>query len=553
MINATCPNCKRALRIADQYVGKTVKCAYCQTQFVAQNATGSRPAMPASGSKPVMPAVPNPNVFEEETIAGPPPGYRPGPPAYPAPPAPAPYPGVFDEATVLGPAPGSATVRRSGATPSNPSGSHPSLRVPAVPQEPLPFDGPPPLPPRRRQAVGGTFQFGSLIVCIFSLAVIAGSLTGIVTLLRAKSDQGHAAGATGPAEMWAVITIETGGSRFLAIQVTPTSESYDFTKVDTAQKDIKFDPDKVGAALYRESTMAELESALQLFLAIAKDKEVPSDHLFVVANRGVVEVSKTDEKLVDKAKDRLSSVVRKVLDQPLAFISVDDEAKYGVLGIIPPRDRDDSASFDIGSTFVKMGFNSSRGMVETAKFDGTKAFISRVEPNAKKAPLGLPEFNREAVRIRSFDFLPALTKTFDEKPAFRNRPKYHIMGGAAWVVSTIEHPKDPEKNHRVSLTSNEIDDYINLIKDCKNFDDVKEDALSRARTPADRKWAEAQLKDIGDKLDMKFLIASGHMLKMFSDACAWRSGKEVQFFTDGLYAWPLGYVLVKSGHEPKPR
>jgi predicted Zn finger-like uncharacterized protein len=77
MVTTTCPSCKVSLKIAEEIIGKTVKCPKCQHQFVAPGSDD----VPDPSPIDVSPSLPNPldDLVSQVAFQQPPQGYAPVP------------------------------------------------------------------------------------------------------------------------------------------------------------------------------------------------------------------------------------------------------------------------------------------------------------------------------------------------------------------------------------------------------------------------------------------------------------------------------------------
>lgn len=328
------------------------------------------------------------------------------------------------------------------------------------------------------------------------------------------------------------------------LELTPTGDSYQFGLIDNEQSGIDFSSGG-GSAPYPDSVLNELQTAVKKFADFAQEKGVPKDNLLVVANSGVVQRFDKDAATMEAAKKLLSDTVQKAVSLPLTHLNPKQEAEYGALGCIPPDERLTAVSLDIGSSNVKIGYSASKRVFEAAEFPfGTKKFAQQVKTSSGS----IADFAREAASLRDSVLRKPLDELLQSKPAIKGRTKYHLMGGASWAVATIAKPDDIG-SIRVVIKPEDVENYNDLVAKCKDFEALKEQVLSRVTKPEQRQRVSEELQRIGDRLDMKFLVSAGQMLKVFSDACNWKSGAEVKFFSNGLYAWPLGFILTNSKYE----
>ena len=63
-----------------------------------------------------------------------------------------------------------------------------------------------------------------------------------------------------------------------------------------------------------------------------------------------------------------------------------------------------------------------------------------------------------------------------------------------------------------------------------------------------RERADRAFAALGDRNQLDDLVAAAKILQAVAEECQFR-GKDVRFYTKGPFAWPLGYLLTRSGVE----
>ena len=517
-INVTCPNpaCLRTLRVEDRFLGKKVKCKFCSQPLLIEVQAEPPVAPPDLSTMQLSHAD---NVFEQQTIAG----AAPVPMAEPIPmAAPAGWPDV-----------------RS--------------------------DGPPPLPPAA--AAPPKLKVGALVVSLVSLAVICGSVAGIVTLRRpAAAKDGTANAAAGPIERHAAIALESGGVRLVVAPLRRAGDSYELGELELQNKraplavqpgEPGLNPDKLGPAM----------RVVGEFIQVSKGRNVPDANLLVVCNSGVLKELEKDPAALARAKATLEQKVRDAGGADVTYITADDEARFGAIGCVPPEDRVTSVLLDLGNSAAKCGYHDAGGAFTGFGITplGRRTFTVAVNderprprpaaPFPKKGPGQAPKggpsgprpFVTVAEELRPSHLNAPLARTARDWPALTARKKYHLLGGVAWAAATLTHPAEVGEK-RVTLTAKDVQNLDALVSGSPSAEAVKAKVLGPLPAGPAKDRATKEVGAVIEDQGHDGLVASAKILRALADECDFGT-KSVQFFRDSLYAWPLGYLLVRSGVE----
>jgi hypothetical protein len=521
MINAVCPNpkCGRSLKMEERFIGKKVACIHChqpfQVEVVSPSATATAATAPDATTTPGLPGW---DVFGEKTIAGPMPAGYPSAPSM-APPV--------------------------------PSATHPPAPA-RVPTPPTP-GGPPPLPPRS-QSVGAGLRVGPLLVSIVSIAITAGSLAGIVHALRGPTPEtaGEAPAAENvPAERWAAVAIESGGVRLVIVDGKKVPGAPEIAPVHVTNRDWKLG-DLPPALTARPSTFDELEGILAKYNEALAANNVPADRRLVACNSGVFGSAKDAERA--KLQEWFRASVKKTLNRDVEIVDAALEAEYGARGSIPPnvQVRMKAVSMDIGSSATRFGYFDTPKTFRGSEFKaGAKSAQTEITNLMKSKPGKAPFRAAAAEWKRAND--EAIRKLANETPPLKNHERYYLLGGTPWAVTVLSHPQEfgtapDDRPGDIPITPGDIDLVLRLTEEKPDFTAVKAAVLEKVPAGPSREQADVELTRVGNAFTLERLSAAATLLKSYSDECQF-SKKQVRFFTRSLFAWPLGYILVKGNFE----
>lgn len=571
--------------IAEQFVGKRVKCKFCGEAFALEVLPPSPPAPPAPVEILDLPEADAGEIFEQRTIG----------PGVPPPVLPNWGEGVFEQQTIgpggMSPPPpmetgdevfAQQTFVPGAAPPSSPMGGHPGFgqtplrydppaadpvaAIPSLPSpnhwgdqyatgqgfsaNPLPAPTPqqpsrhpPPLPPKPPAPLN--IRIWPLVISIISLAVTAGSLAGIF-IIRNPTEQKAQAGSASLGRH-ACIAIESSGVRLLVVDLHKTETSYDFSfATEPANREVPLRPQK-GAKELAPDKLDEAMKAVTSFVQKCKDQhEVPAENLVVACNSGVVSEFKNNPTALEAVKQNLSNRVREAGGGELIHVTPDVEARFGTLGCIPPSDRFDAILLDIGGSTVKCGYHDKDGSFTPVPLPfGTNVYEDIVTAVFKQQKRPFP-IVAESLRFEKLN--TPLIQAKKDRPPLVNRKKYHILGGASWAASVITHPTELSKT-RITLTAEDIRRFNDLVSaPGQTMDGVRKAVLDPLPTGPTHEKAAEEFGRVSDRFPLTRLISAAKILRACSEECEFQ-GKQVQFFTHGLHAWLLGCLLAKTGLE----
>ncbi|MBA4064255.1 MAG: hypothetical protein C0501_11175 [Isosphaera sp.] len=496
MISVVCPNpsCRRPLRVDDRSAGQAVECVYCQCRFEV-------------------------DLLPDETTSG----------------------AAAVGGTLSSPGPG-----RHPTTVDWPVGQYLDEAVPRRPGDP------PPLPPRA-DAAGSGLRVGPLLVSIVSVAVIAGSLAGIISLLR-PAPEGPGPAPAGAAERWAAVAVESSGVRLVIVDVSRTADGREVAGLTVDTKKNRdwggFAPPKGAGPKVPPEPLAELERILAKYAEEVKARNVPPARFLVASNGKVLRPFAGADQA--EAEQALRAAVRKGTGQDLDVVNPQDEIAHAARGAIAHKHRTVSALFDIGRGATGHGYFDTTTSFRGAELkDGLTACEKEIAAHAAKEKVPFPAAADACRRALAERVGAAATST----PALRNSSRYYLFGGSAWALAVVTHPEafvpDPDaRAAEVRIAPGDVDRYLALVRSAGSFAEVKKDALDRRPpgTPPDH--LDAELSAVGRQFNVQQLVAGGTLLKALSDECQLAGpDKVVNFYINSLHAWPVGYILTRGGFE----
>lgn len=509
MINVPCPNpgCGRTLRMSEKFIGKKVGCTYCAQPFVVESAPPPSEQVTTSG------------------LAAP-------------------------TASAVTTAPGTSSTLASGKSAVAPAMSSASSRAAAPPppapedaEEPEPPRGPPRLPSGPRE-VGAGLRVGSLLVSLLSLAVIAGSLAGIVWILRGPA---AAQEQEEQAQRWAAVSIESKGVRLLIVDAKHGDGNPEFIPLEMGNRDWSVTMPKPLPGSPPQA-VTDLEAILAKMNETLDQYEVPREYRRVACTNKLLD--DVEERDRERAQKWLEASVRDKLGLKLDVIDAGLEAEYGARASIARRYRKTSLYLDIGTGSTKYGYfedgSNFRGL--SAKLGGRQA-QDEIGKIAKDQKLTAAEAAEKWRPVGD----KAVTDLTAEAPKLESAERYYLFGGTAWAATVLSRPNyfrhaADKRDATVKLTADDIATALSIAKTHKTPAEIKQAVLAKAEAP--RGALDEELDRVLEVFRPDQLVARLSLLKCFSDKCGFATGKkEVLFYTRGLHAWPLGYIAVEGGFE----
>ncbi len=274
--------------------------------------------------------------------------------------------------------------------------------------------------------------------------------------------------------------------------------------------------------------------AVQGFLDDFAKQGIPANHIYVVGSSSLGEGLRHD--LLEKAIGGLQPTPV----NPMGFVNVEQESTFGfkgVLGMLPEHWRQirtlEAVTIDIGSGNTKGAYQTTAGPLVYFSVN----FGTRVATDAILASKEKPDSLRKAAdNWRSSVLEPQLHSEIQNRQGIVSRNRVYLIGGAVWALATHTHPEDStSKFPRIDAKS------IDVLMDRALSSNAEEDLCNDARK---RKYPE--VGKVCETFNPEQLVGGLTILKALSEQLGFTSNhKNVFFFRDSLYAWPLGYIADK--------
>jgi hypothetical protein len=285
----------------------------------------------------------------------------------------------------------------------------------------------------------------------------------------------------------------------------------------------------------RKNIDAVGEAVAQQKQALMRDYGVAEGRIFVVGSSGVfaVEHRPALEEMVN---------VRAALgpDRRMDFITAANESSYAFEGIISmlPKNvqelrRGQALILDIGSGNTKGSYrdrNAASGPIVNFSIDwGTKKATDVI--NSQR---GDRDFVTYAETFRRDILIPDIRGQFDNNTVAMSRPRIYAIGGIVWAVSNLSQPRNQKKFP--PLTVADIDAVYAKATAPNAF------ALICSNNPD--KAVNREIDAICEAFSIPNLIAGMQVLRGYAQEMNF-ANKNVFFFRDSQFAWPLGYLDSK--------
>ena len=118
-------------------------------------------------------------------------------------------------------------------------------------------------------------------------------------------------------------------------------------------------------------------------------------------------------------------------------------------------------------------------------------------------------------------------------------------------MATITHPLDVANDgkYRVTLKfPDDVDRFNARVRaPGQTVPKLLKGVMDTLPAGQDGDKAREKLQEL-DKMPLDYLLAAGTILEAYGEELGFRD-KTVEFFTKGLHAWPLGYILAKNNLE----
>ncbi len=266
-------------------------------------------------------------------------------------------------------------------------------------------------------------------------------------------------------------------------------------------------------------------------------KGIPAKHVYIVGSSSLAEG--LQHNLLATQLGQLSPA------NPVGFVNVEQEATFGfkgVLGLLPGKWRairaPEATTIDIGSGNTKGAYQNTGGSMVYFGLDaGTKVAAEAITAAQKS-----DTFRAAADNWRTTVFVPKLRTEIETKQGIAGRNRVYLIGGAVWALATLTHPDDTtSKFPRIDPKS------IDALLDRASAPGAEGDLYSDAQK---RKYPE--VAKVAETFSVKQLVGGLEILKALSEELGFASNnKNVFFFRDSLFAWPLGYISDKLS-VPRP-
>jgi hypothetical protein len=389
-------------------------------------------------------------------------------------------------------------------------------------------------------------------VSVVSLAVIAGSVAGIIVVRRpaAAVATDTDPNAVTPLGRFGIIDIGSKSVKYRALDLYLRGEEPDFNieaKGETttslgAKKDVAaFDPKAV------KDTVA----AVRDHVARIEEKGIPRDKVFVVCSSGVLNALRKDKAVRETNREMLTGEVRAAVDLPLDFIDEEEETRYAIRALVAPKARPDYLVIDIGGGGVRGGYLDEGGSFYGLDLEyGVMSVDAMVrgkvfpplDPAKPMTPADGRRYAAAGQQLRETKLRPDVRDHTSRKPI--NAPKQVVLlGGASWALSTYTHPQHVKDNTH-PVTSQDVQRFYDLVTSGKQPDEVAAEVAAAAPAGV-RKDVEQEVARLHNVYKGTKLVAAADLLLALDAECQFDKRKLV-FARRGQDAWMVGYVYKNA-------
>ncbi len=287
-------------------------------------------------------------------------------------------------------------------------------------------------------------------------------------------------------------------------------------------------------AIERRNLDAVGDAVLAQKQALMREHRVAEARIYVVGSSGVyaVEHRLVLEEMVN-AKVGAGS-------HRIDFITSNQEASHafeGLISLLPNSvqelRRSQVLTLDIGSGNTKGSYRDRQtGASPIVNFSidwGTKKATTVIDSQRNDR-----DFASYAETFRKEILIPDVRGQFDSRTVAMARPRIYAIGGIVWAVSNLSRPGDRRKFP--PLTVADIDAVYAKVTAPNAF------ALTCSENPD--KAINRDIEAICETFTIKNLIAGLQVLKAYGQELDF-ANKNVFFFRDSQFAWPLGYLEGK--------
>jgi len=296
---------------------------------------------------------------------------------------------------------------------------------------------------------------------------------------------------------------------------------------------------------YSPDAIAEsVREIAELYRWVREGHHLPDDRIVIAGSSGVVNAA---ELKGPWAVARLETLKREVLQTTgcsVQFITAEQEAELGALGILPPRAIYTALALDLGSGNTKGGY--------LEKSVGGDRFVPMDIPVGSKS-LSL-EIDRECGpvdhepacidRTIQNHILPILAEKIERKPGLLNRRDVYLSGGIVWALVTLTYPE--RRDPTVSFTAEDIRTfYARIVKDPTA---VVGPDLSKIEDEVVQQEALQEILNIRDIFHVKQLVAGGALMVLLADQLEF-DRKQLYFIRYANQGWFKGYLARYAARQ----
>ncbi len=341
---------------------------------------------------------------------------------------------------------------------------------------------------------------------------------------------GSASKAAADAQRFGGIEIGSKGIKWLAVEIDDARAANPVKLLGTG--DVNTTLSRLRGNLFAQDALEDTASAVQKFfdkLASPQGFGVRRGHIFIVASSGLP---------IPANMDALKDLIRQKTGIGLEVLSVENEVRLAIRGLILQNEQNVSLLLDIGSGNTKGGFLSQRPgqtSVSVVTLPGTVTFTTEIAKGVKQSK---KDFAAVAADKKDSFLMPALKKQISATPTLKDRDPIYLAGGVVWAMVTLAYPEKFEDEH-VDVTPHDIRGFIeSLTQKPGAFPEIQQKNLP-----------PGALKEIGrvrDTFTPDNLLAGGQILAALSETFGFAEHR-VRFARNGRIAWLLGYIVERTG------
>ena len=344
--------------------------------------------------------------------------------------------------------------------------------------------------------------------------------------------------------LYSAIEIGAAGVKFSVISESSAEDGdFRFDYLKYTDKDTKF-------SNFSQSSFTDTYQAVTNFYQSAtKGFNIPTSQIFIVFSSGCMEraITTGNNTFISRLSDTLSKNLKISFNNRIGQLTVKEEARLTLLGIIPfsIRDKIYSASIvDIGTGNVKGGFCGGKEAKNCSE-DNFKAFNSKWGlKNIMESITAYPDlsssakaqlYGDEARRFIRNTVMPELNNELDN--GILAKQEFFLTGGIFWAIATLMHPEKVVTEDKV---------YVGLsLKDIQDFEKLAINSYPTNPTSYTEK-INAQIRDItsNGKFPQAKAIVGSILAEEIIKALQKSSTPKVYYYAKySLVGWPTGYII----------